>query len=93
MKALTVGGLIYVQTHQSFPLHAYPNDYFRFSRDALASLFGTEMGFEVVATNYDFPVRLYSRRDPIGQLSPAFLNTTLWGEKRAPTPEQYRYEL
>jgi hypothetical protein len=93
MKALTVGGLLYVQTHQSFPLHGYPNDYFRFSKDALASLFGTGMGFDVVAANYDFPVRLYSRRDPIGQLSPAFLNTTLWAEKRAPTPDQYRYEL
>ncbi len=62
MKALKVGGLLYIQTHQSFPLHGYPNDYFRFSQDALASLFGTTMGFEVVATNYDFPVRLYSRR-------------------------------
>ena len=55
MKALKVGGQIYVQTHQSFPLHGYPNDYFRFSQDALASLFGTRMGFEVIATNYDFP--------------------------------------
>jgi Methyltransferase domain len=93
MRALKVGGVLFVQTHQSFPLHGYPNDYFRFSQDALASLFGTEMGFEVVATNYDFPVRLVSRRDPVGQRMPAFLNTTLWGEKRAPTPDQYRYEL
>jgi hypothetical protein len=93
MRALKVGGVLFVQTHQSFPLHGYPNDYFRFSQDALASLFGTEMGFEVVATNYDFPVRLVSRRDPVGQRMPAFLNTTLWGEKRAPTPDDYRYEL
>ena len=27
------------------------------------------------------------------QRMPAFLNTTLWGEKRAPTPDEYRYEL
>ena len=93
MKALKVGGQIYVQTHQSFPLHGYPNDYFRFSQDALASLFGTRMGFEVIATNYDFPVRLYARRDKVAPRMPAFLNTTLWGEKRAPTPDEYRYEL
>jgi hypothetical protein len=93
MKALRVGGQLFVQTHQSFPLHGYPNDYFRFSQDALASLFGTEMGFEVLATNYDFPVRLYSRRVAATQHMPAFLNTTLWGEKRAPTPAEYRYEL
>src|SRR5688500_7882256 len=93
LKALKVGGLLFVQTHQSFPLHGYPNDYFRFSQDALASLFGTRMGFEVVATNYDFPVRLYSRRVDATQHMPAFLNTTLWGEKRSPTPAEYVYEL
>jgi hypothetical protein len=93
MKALKVGGQLYVQTHQSFPLHGYPNDYFRFSQDALASLFGTSMGFEVVATNYDFPARIYSRRVPTTQHMPAFLNTTLWGEKRGPTPAEYVYEL
>jgi SAM-dependent methyltransferase len=93
MKALKVGGLLFVQTHQSFPLHGYPFDYFRFSREALASLFGTEMGFRVEATNYDFPVQLYARRLPGAQRYPAFLNTTLWGEKVAPTPEGYRYEL
>jgi hypothetical protein len=93
MKALKVGGLLYIQTHQSFPLHGYPNDYFRFSTDALASLFGTQMGFEVVATNYDFPARIYSARDPVSDREAAFLNTTLWGEKRAPTPDEYRYEL
>jgi len=93
MKALKVGGVLYVQTHQTFPLHGYPNDYFRFSRDALASLFGTQMDFEVVATNHDFPARVYSRRDRSSHLSTAFLNTTLWGEKRAPTPDEYRYEL
>jgi hypothetical protein len=93
MKALKVGGLLYVQTHQSFPLHGYPNDYFRFSQDALASLFGTQMGFAVVATKYEFPARLYSRRMDGAQHMPAFLNTVLWGEKRAPTPDAYRYEL
>ena len=93
MKALKVGGDLYVQTHQSFPLHGYPFDYFRFSQEALAGLFGTTMGFQVLGTNYDFPIRLYTRRIPGLQVHPAFLNTTLWGEKRAPTPAEYRYEL
>jgi hypothetical protein len=93
MKSLKVGGVLYVQTHQSFPLHGYPYDYFRFSQEALASLFGTEMGFEVMATNNDFPARIFSRRVEDLHRLPAFLNTTLWGEKRAPTPAEYRYEL
>jgi hypothetical protein len=93
MKALRVGGQLYIQTHQSFPLHGYPQDYFRFSQEALAGLFGTQMGFELLATNNDFPIRLYSRRVPGLELLPAFLNTTLWGQKLAPTPSEYRYEL
>ena len=93
MKALKVGGLLFVQTHQSFPLHGYPSDYFRFSREALASLFGAEMGFEVIATEYNFPASIYSRRLPGSHVHPAFLNTVLSGEKRAPTPEEYRHEL
>jgi Methyltransferase domain len=93
MKSLKVGGAVYIQTVQSFPLHAFPSDYFRFSQEALASLFGTRMGVEVVATNYDFPVRLYARRVPGLQRFPAFLNSTLWGEKRGPTPDEYVYDL
>jgi SAM-dependent methyltransferase len=32
------GGLVYVQTHQTFPLHGYPNDFYRFSDQALRVL-------------------------------------------------------
>ena len=93
LKALTVGGLLYVQTHQSFPIHGYPSDYFRFSSEALRALFGTRMGFEVAAAGHDFPARVYARRMPGLQLMDAYLNTTLWGTKRAPTPAEYVYEL
>lgn len=93
LKSLKVGGLLYVQTHQSFPLHGYPSDYFRFSTGALAALFGTEMGFTAEAAGYDFPVRLLARREPSVAAHTAWLNTTLWGRKREPTPDDLRYEL
>jgi hypothetical protein len=93
MRTLKVGGQLYLQTVQSFPLHGYPSDYYRFSREALASLFPAEMGFRTVATNYDFPIRLHSRRVADLQEHPAFLNSTLWGEKVAPTPDEFHYEL
>jgi hypothetical protein len=44
LKALKVGGVLFVQTHQSFPLHGYPFDYFRFSREALAASSGPPWG-------------------------------------------------
>jgi len=92
MKALRVGGVLFIQTHQAFPLHAYPYDYFRFSREALAGLFGTRMGFRVLATDYEFPARLFSLRVPSLMKSPAFLNVRLFGEKTAKTPDTYVYE-
>jgi SAM-dependent methyltransferase len=92
MKALRVGGVLFIQTHQSFPLHAHPSDYFRFSREALAGLFGTQMGFRVLATDYEFPVKLYSLRVPSVVSLPSFLNVRLFGEKISPTPQTYIFE-
>ena len=92
MKTLKVGGLLFIQTHQSYPIHGVPNDYYRFSRDALAALFGTKMGFDVIATDYEFPVRIFTPETP-SALMKAYMNTRLFGEKLAPTPEEYLYEL
>lgn len=45
------GGLVYVQTHQTFPLHGYPSDYFRFSKEALAGIM-EDAGLEIVHAGY-----------------------------------------
>lgn len=52
------GGLIFVQTHQTFPLHGYPSDFYRFSREALASLFGPRHGWASLATAYEYPCKI-----------------------------------
>jgi SAM-dependent methyltransferase len=93
MKALKVGGVLFIQTHHTFPLHAYPNDYFRFSREALAGLFGTEMGFRVIETIYEFPARVYSSQVPSSFRAQAYLNVCLYGEKVATTPQEFIYEF
>lgn len=92
MKALRVGGVLFIMTHQAFPLHGAPYDYFRFSREALAGLFGTQMGFRVLATDYEFPVKLYSPRAPAVVNRPSFLNVRLYGEKVNSTPPAYIFE-
>jgi hypothetical protein len=91
MKALRVGGLLLIQTHQTFPLHAYPYDYFRFSRQALAGLFGTQMGFHVIETDYESPVNIYPSEKLILKVE-AFQNVRLLGEKVSKTPNTYVYE-
>jgi hypothetical protein len=93
MKTLKVGGLLYVQTHQTFALHGYPSDYCRFSREALAALFPAAMGFRVIATDYEFPARIYSRRVADQHLHTAWLNALLLGRKVERTPGEFVYEL
>jgi SAM-dependent methyltransferase len=93
LKALRIGGLLFIQTHQSFPLHGYPYDYFRFSREALASLFGSRMGFRTIATDYEFPAGVLSRREPQLVNLASYLNVRLYGEKTNVTPQEYVYEF
>ncbi|ATQ68097.1 MULTISPECIES: class I SAM-dependent methyltransferase [Methylosinus] len=50
-RVLAPGGLFLVSTHQSFPLHAYPSDFFRFSREALRLIF-EDAGLVVDAADY-----------------------------------------
>jgi SAM-dependent methyltransferase len=92
MKALKIGGVLFIQTHHTYPFHSYPYDYFRFSREALAGLFGTKMGFRVFATDYEFPARILSPRVSSIAYGPAYLNVRLYGEKLSETPQDYVYE-
>lgn len=93
MKVLKVGGVVFIQTHQTYPLHAYPYDYYRFSREGLAGLFGQSMGFRVIQTDYEFPARIYAPRSPNVRHGSAFLNVRLYGEKVSKTPQDYHYEF
>ncbi len=92
MKVLRLDGLLFIQTHQTYPLHNYPQDYFRFSREALTGLFGTRMGFNIISTDYEFPAKVCSERVTSLSREAAFLNVRLFGEKTGKTPDKYIYE-
>jgi len=53
-RSLKAGGVLCIGTHQTFPLHGYPNDYFRFSTEAL-SVMCKDSGLNVLCTAYDGP--------------------------------------
>ena len=86
-RLLRVGGSLYIQTHQTFPLHGYPHDYFRFSREAL-ELLSIDAGLDVVQSGYDGPCSIV----PSGEttvwnvLAEAFLNVTICAKKNHPLP-------
>ena len=51
-RVLAPGGFCYIATHQTFPLHAYPSDFFRFSREALSLIF-SDAGLRIVDVAYE----------------------------------------
>jgi len=53
-KILKPNGYIFLSTHQTFPLHGYPSDYFRFSTDAL-KLIMEDAGFKTISCYYSEP--------------------------------------
>jgi len=51
-SVLVEGGMAYIQSHPSWPLHDEPWDFFRFSKDAWHGIFSALTGFEVLDTAY-----------------------------------------
>jgi len=54
-RVLKTGGIAMINTHQAWPSHEEPWDYFRFSEYAWASLFNRATGFEILAAGMGFP--------------------------------------
>jgi SAM-dependent methyltransferase len=81
-RVLRRDGQLFVQTHQSFPLHGYPNDYWRFTQDALRTI-GEDAGMKTIASGYEFPARVVSEEDPAIADGRAFLNVCMVLQKPA----------
>jgi hypothetical protein len=56
-NSLLPGGLLFIDTHQAFPLHGYPHDYFRFSTQAL-KIMAIDAGFKILLADYQFPCKI-----------------------------------
>jgi hypothetical protein len=54
-KVMRVGGLAMINTHQSWPSHEEPWDYFRFSNESWDALFNIKTGFEIVCRGTGMP--------------------------------------
>ena len=95
-KVLRPGGFGYVQSHHTFPLHGYPDDYWRFSTEAWAALFCIETGWELIQTDYAYPCRI-EPCDPIEVWSPehvAYLNSHCFVRKITDVPlDRFRWPV
>jgi hypothetical protein len=60
-RVLVDGGMFYAGTHQTFPLHETPWDFWRFSDRAWHSLFNAATGFEVLGAAMGEPADIVPR--------------------------------
>jgi len=81
-RTLKPGGRLQVTTHQTFPIHGYPEDYWRFTREALA-LLGEDAGLNVIQTSYCYPTTLSKPREVTewNEAAEAYLNVSAVYEK------------
>jgi SAM-dependent methyltransferase len=99
LKCLNKNGVVFIQTHQTYPLHGYPNDYFRFSLDALDSLFPRSMGTELIAKSYDYPASIIPIKFDSNLLknwnimAKSYLNCSIIIRKINDTPDTFIYEI
>ena len=80
-RVLKPGGFVFMQTHHSFPIHAHPSDYWRFTEEGLRALFHQQVGFEIIGTRSDFPCAIISEREPQLVQHPSFLNVIITARK------------
>lgn len=82
-RVLAPGGLVLVQTHQTFPEHGYPSDFWRFSTDALRWLFSERHGFRTLAAEYCHPCIITPPASITewNTAAPAWLNVNCVAEK------------
>ena len=88
-RVLAPGGFCYIATHQTFPLHGYPSDFFRFSREALKLIF-QDAGLHVAEVGYQHRTKI-SVADEVVPLAyqetwnaafPSYMAVDLFAEKR-----------
>ena len=81
-KALASGGALFVHTHQTFPLHGYPHDYYRFSTEAMRVM-AADAGLEVIACEYDNPCSIVPNADVAvwNTIAESYLNVSMCAVK------------
>lgn len=78
-RVLLPGGIVYTATHQTWPVHEEPWDFWRFSKHSWQTLFNPATGFEIVEAVCGEPARVHAcRTSPVTRYlpdSPAYLGS------------------
>ncbi len=61
-KVMAPNGVAFIQTHQSWPLHEIPCDFWRLSDSAWAALFNPATGFQILEAASAEPLMMVAQR-------------------------------
>lgn len=93
-QVMNVGGVGLFTTHQAWPLHDAPWDFWRFSRESWTALFNRATGFEILGAEVAEPGFIVAQRchaaTNFGR-SPAYLSSVVLFRKTAET--QLRWDV
>ena len=96
-RIMKTGGLVMLATHQSWPVHEAPWDFWRFSDQCWRGLFNKYTGFEVIAAAMGEPALIVSRMLHQVNLrmeqSPAYLGSAVLCRKIAETTLSWDVDL
>jgi hypothetical protein len=95
MKMLKIGGRILIETHQTFPLHGYKYDYYRFSREAIKSIFSKKMNFITITSYFTDHCAIIPHKEVSvwNEVAESYMYVFYIGEKQNKTPEEYIYDI
>jgi hypothetical protein len=88
-RILVPGGIVFTSTHQTWPIHEEPWDFWRYSKYSWPTLFNAATGFEIVEAVHGEPARVHAcRTSPVTRTlpdSPAWLGSACIVRKVADT--------
>lgn len=79
-KILKPGGELVIYTHFAFPIHGYPCDYFRFTKEALETIC-EDAGLESLGSDYENPAYIHSMADPNTKSGQAYTGVKIVARK------------
>jgi len=96
-KVMKLGGVAFIQTHQTVGMHDLPWDYYRFSDESWKGLFNSATGFEIVATSMNDLVRIvpvhYFNVYEGFERAGGFIGSSVIARKVGPTPLCWPVEM
>jgi hypothetical protein len=88
-RILEVGAIVYTASHQTWPIHEEPWDFWRYSKHSWRALFNAATGFEILETAVGEPCRIHAcRTSPVTAAlpySPGYLGVSCLARKVSET--------